>query len=97
MCKDKNFQPNNQLLEYFVIKERNIDSYKGVPRKELEDVLGKRSILPPKPIKFKSIHKLATINQKLLIKIDKFENVYKDHKTKRITGSSNDNYIGYKK
>ena len=45
---------------------------------------GKKST--QKAIKLKSIHKISTVKRKPLIKIDKFENVYKDHKTKRIAG-----------
>ena len=67
-----------------------------MPRKELDDVLSKTSTLAPKPMKLKTIHTLASINETPLIKIYKFENVYKDHKPKRIAGSFNDKYIEYK-
>ena len=71
-------------------KQRNIDGYKCMSKKELQDVIGKESIFPARPPKHKSIHKPADIKRRPLIKIDVFENVHKDYKPKMIAGALND-------
>lgn len=48
-----------------IAKGRNIDGYKGISRKKLEDVLSKKSTLPARRIK-KYIHKTASIKQEPL-------------------------------
>ena len=74
-------------------KQRNMDSHKCMSRKELQDVISKTSVFPPRPIKHKSIYKPAHIKHRPLIKIDASESVPKDYKPKMTAVALNDGYI----
>ena len=54
-------------------------------RKEQEDALRKQPTVLPRPIKHKPF-----------IKIDEFESIHEDYKTKKIAGAFNDKHIDYK-
>ena len=57
-------------------KEKDIiEVCKGMSRKELDNILNKKSTFPSRPIKHKSTHKPKPVKNKPLIKVDEFESV----------------------
>ena len=84
MCKYQNVKPNDQRTEINCKKKKKktgekekdiIEVCKGMSRKELDNILNKKSTFPSRPIKHKSTHKPKPVKNKPLIKVDEFESV----------------------